>query len=162
MFASVFVKHLQYCLIYIYMYTHMFIFRLKALPILRPWHAPWILPQRSHKMQNGFLSWCHSTDKNSVLYSLFAVHLDTFGYCMRQVPFVLHTWPCSIPLPSFKEKGSSRRSKGTRRQLIFPEISAVSRGGETPGVLAVEHEVECVHDSVVVVQNMFNCVKRHI
>ena len=131
-------------IIWLYVYI-----QAEGTPIFRPWHAPWILPQRSQKMQNSFLSLCHSTDKKWVLTNLINYMIwVTFVYDMRQVPLpfahvaVLH--PATISSFSHQEKSRSRRSKGTRRQRIFPDIWAVSRGGETPGVLAIKHVVEYI------------------
>lgn len=135
--------------IYIYIIWLYVYIQAEGTPIFRPWHAPWILPQRSQKMQNSFLSLCHSTDKKWVLTNLINYMIwVTFVYDMRQVPLpfahvaVLH--PATISSFSHQEKSRSRRSKGTRRQSIFPDIWAVSRGGETPGVLAIKHVVEYI------------------
>ena len=138
-----------YSTAYIYIIWLYVYIQAEGTPIFRPWHAPWILPQRSQKMQNSFLSLCHSTDKKWVLTNLINYMIwVTFVYDMRQVPLpfahvaVLH--PATISSFSHQEKSRSRRSKGTRRQRIFPDIWAVSRGGETPGVLAIKHVVEYI------------------
>ena len=160
MFASVFVKHLQYCLIY-NIYTYVYI-QAEGTPYFealactldtapkKSQDAEWLplfVPLYRYKVRALQLI-C------STFRYIWLLHASS-SICFAHVA-MLH------PLTIFQGKKQLETLEGNEEAAHLPWISAVSRGGETPGVLAVEHEVECVHDSVVVVQNMFNCVKRHI